>query len=121
MRARARIKPSKPASAMSLVVGIIFVIVGLSMIPTFGAFGVLWTIVVLVMVCYSAANLLSEEGIAEEVIDVETLAAPDAQAVASSPALSTSQRLLDLDDLKLKGLITEDEYAQQRKRILNGI
>jgi hypothetical protein len=106
---------------VGLSVGILFLGIGLVMIPKIGAFGVLWTIGVLIMVGYYAVNLFSEEGIAHEVIDVETSEAPGAYPATPARAPSTEQRLLDLDDLKLKGLITEGEYVQQRKRILDGI
>lgn len=39
----------------------------------------------------------------------------------AAPAGNIEQRLRTVDDLKTKGLITEDEYRMQRQRILNGL
>ena len=47
-------------------------------------------------------------------------AAP-AAAPAPVPAVGIEQRLRTVEDLKAKGLITDDEYRAQRQRILNGL
>lgn len=49
-----------------------------------------------------------------------TVAAPGA-APAPTPVVGIEQRLRTLEDLKAKGLITEDEYRVQRQRILDGL
>lgn len=48
------------------------------------------------------------------------LAAP-ATAPAPAPVVNIEQRLRTVEDLKTKGLITDDEYRAQRQRILNGL
>lgn len=46
--------------------------------------------------------------------------APPSAAPAAAPQNETvEQRLQQLEDLKKKGLITDDEYREQRQRILN--
>ncbi len=40
---------------------------------------------------------------------------------ATAPVAGIEQRLRTVEDLKTKGLITEDEYHAQRKRILDGL
>ena len=118
MRARASVKPSKAASAMGLAVGIVFVGIGLTMaIPMAGAFGVFWTLIALAITGYNAMNLFSEEGVAMEVVDFET--SPDANP--GPDALTPEQRLARLDDLRQKGLVDEQEYSDQRKRILDSL
>jgi multidrug efflux pump subunit AcrA (membrane-fusion protein) len=118
MRARASVKPSKPASAMGLVVGIVFVGIGLTMaIPRAGAFGVFWTLIAVAITGYNALNLFSEEGVATEVVDFETSPGP----TTASGVLTPEQRLASLDGLRQQGLITEQEYAEQRRRILESI
>lgn len=49
--------------------------------------------------------------------------APVVSPAASTPASGAGieQRLRTLEDLKTKGLITEDEYRAQRQRILDGL
>lgn len=49
--------------------------------------------------------------------------APVVSPAASTPAsgVGIEQRLRTLEDLKTKGLITEDEYRAQRQRILDGL
>ena len=49
-----------------------------------------------------------------------SIAAP-AVAPAPVPVVGIEQRLRTVEDLKTKGLITDDEYRAQRQRILNGL
>lgn len=44
-----------------------------------------------------------------------------APAAGLAPVGGIEQRLRTVDELKAKGLITEDEYRAQRQRILNGL
>ncbi|HEY3394080.1 MAG TPA: hypothetical protein VGK58_15310 [Lacipirellulaceae bacterium] len=48
--ARIRVKPSRSQAALAMVVGIAFVGFGLFVgIPTFGVFGIVWTLVAVAM------------------------------------------------------------------------
>ncbi len=47
--------------------------------------------------------------------------APPAPAPVAQPAPGVEERLKTLDELKRKGLITDEEYRAQRERILRGI
>ena len=117
MRAQGSIRPGKPVSAMGFVVGIVFVGIGLVVvIPETGAFGVLWTFVAIAITAYHGYNLFSERGAALGVVDFETTQSPGFAAPAE---LSPEQRLARLDDLKTRGLVSEQEYSEQRKRILD--
>lgn len=116
MPVKGRVRPSKAISAMVLFASIAFVLLGVGyVIPNFGAFGVLWTIFALAIGAYHAFNLLSDRGVAEQVVefDASNEARPDAP-----PAASAEERLRGLDDLRQKGLLSEDEYQQQRKKIV---
>ena len=105
MMARGRIRPSKPASILGLIVGIGLVLFGVAVgIPTFGAFGVLWTIVAIVITAYSAVNAFTKQGIAEQVVEF------DEQTV--------EERLRRLEDLKRAGVLSDVEYQEQRRRII---
>ncbi len=123
MRTRASVKPSRPMAAIGLVVGIVFIGIGLTtVIPMAGEFGVAWLLVAVVITGYNALNLFSEDGVATEVVDFETKpgaggageAAPD---VSSSP----EQRPARLDDLRWQRLITEQGYVEQHKRVLDSL
>jgi hypothetical protein len=49
------------------------------------------------------------------------VAAPASPSAAPAPAATPEQRLRVLDDLHQKGLVTEPEYQQRRKEILDSI
>ena len=121
MRTRASVKPSKLSAAIGLVVGIVFIGIGLTtVIPMVGEFGVAWLLVAAAITGYNALNLFSEKGVASEVIDFETR--PEARGAADADVpRSPEQRLARLDDLRRQGLVTEQEYAEQRKRILDSL
>jgi hypothetical protein len=52
--------------------------------------------------------------------DREEFSAAVQAAAARAPRLSFEQQLSQLDDLKARGRITEDEYATMRKRLVEG-
>jgi hypothetical protein len=117
MKTRGRIKPSKPVSAIALVVGLVFTGIGVFMaIPNAGWFGVFWTLLALAATVYHAANLFSDSGIAEEVVDFESFPPSDSRRPAGE---SVEARLRQLDKLKGGRLITEAEYQQRRSKILD--
>ena len=109
---RARVRPSKSNSMMGMIVGIgVFVI-----IPQFGEFGVLWTLIAIAGTGYHAINVFSERGIAREVVDF------DADSTTSSkPSLSVEERLRKLESLRQQALVTETEYEDQKQRILDDL
>jgi hypothetical protein len=121
MRARASVKPSKPISAVTLVIGIGMLIVGLAMLPSFGLFGLLWLAAVLGIVGYHAMNVFSETGAAAEVVDFEAPAGAVPGLASGSDELTPEQRLARLDDMRERRVISEQEYAEQRRRILSSL
>lgn len=117
MQGSARVRLSKPISATALVVGIVFVIIGLFVvIPAFGAFGVFWTLAALAIAGYHGFNLFSERGVAHEIVEFDT----SSQTPVEKPnELSPEQRLRRLDELKRESLLNDEEYREQRERILD--
>jgi hypothetical protein len=113
-------------SAVALIIGVVFVGIGVFVfIPITRVFGgfvtffaVLWTLVALAIAIYHAVNLFSERGVAQEVVDFDTSTQPGPRSSASE---SPEQRLARLDGLKTKGLVSDKEYEEQRKRILDEI
>ena len=119
MRATGQVRPSKPASAIGMIVGAVFVGIGVFVvIPGAGLFGVLWTLLALVGTGYHAANVFSEQGVAHEVVEFDTSSQAGRQASATA---SPEQRLSKLDKLKQQGLVSEEEYTEQRTRILDDL
>ena len=113
MWARGRIRPSRPISVVSLVMGIIFIGIGMFVvIPAAGPFGVVWTLAAVAVTVYSAVNVFSEHGISHQVVEFE------GDLKSNSKESDVETRLEKLESLKQKGLLTDAEYMQQRERIL---
>ena len=116
MRRRVTYRPSKAQSAFSAVVSGIFVLIGLVfVIPTFGAFGVFWTLIAAVGGIMSAYRAFGKGYIGPEIhIEDEGTRSPD----APPPALDAKARLEQLESLKDAGLIDGEEYREKRREIL---
>ena len=113
MRKRVTYRPSKSGSVMGGVVGVIFVLIGLFVvIPTFGAFGILWT---LLAVGITGMNLYQAfgKGYAGPEIHIE-----EEGAGGPPPERDTQERLRELQALYDQRLITREEYEAKRKEIL---
>ena len=60
-----KVKPGKTQSLLGFVVGILFVILGITIvIPMFGLFGILWTVVAGFGVFFHYKNAFTEKGMA---------------------------------------------------------
>jgi hypothetical protein len=111
--ARIRIKPSRPQAALAMVVGIAFVGFGLLVgIPTFGVFGIFWTVMALAMTVYFAINAFSPRGLAHTEIDIEHDAEPE------EGGLQFDERLRRLERLREEQLISAEEYERKREEIM---
>ncbi len=115
-----RVRPGKAPSAMAVIVGLGMLVFGIATLPAFGAFGVFWTFMVLVIIGFNAYNLVSDRGVATEVIDVETTA-PRSAPAAPAGERTAADRLAELGSLYSQGLITEQEYAEKRRNIVDGL
>ena len=110
MHRRVRVRPSRPASILSLLVGIVFCLLGIFVIiPSAGLFGVFWTLPL-----FSSKEGYTREIVIDESDDPHTTGLP-----APQPASDAEQRLRALQDLYTKGLITRDEYDEKRAKILD--
>jgi flagellar motor component MotA len=120
--AQMRVRPSKPASIMGVVIGAAFIVIGITMsrqtfadakAPWFGKFFViLWTVMAAAIFTYHATNLIRRRGVADRIVDTDQ---PD------SPLGRTENRLKELSDLRAKNLITEEEFQNRRTQILNEV
>lgn len=118
MSKKVKIRPSKGASLLGFAVGIIFVFIGATLvIPTFGLFGIFWTIIAIAITCINGINAFSEKGISDrEMIIDDTL-----DKVAGDYKSNAEQRLLELQDLYDKQLISKEEFEKKREDIVDSI
>ena len=109
---RYRVRPSKPASVLAMVVGGGFVLIGVAMvIPMFGAFGILWTLVAAGIAVFHGVNVFSDAGVAHSEVLIDTDAPP-------SDSMSFDERLRRLQQLQDDGLISTSEYERKREELL---
>ncbi|MGC3991278.1 MAG: hypothetical protein QM796_16675 [Chthoniobacteraceae bacterium] len=111
MARRLRVRQNPVGSFFGGIAGIVFVCLGIFfIIPSFGAFGYLWTIIALGITIGNFYNAFSERGIATEIIEVSDETQPAANDLEG--------RLQRLDHLLLKRLITPEEHDRRRQEIL---
>lgn len=114
---RGRVRPSKSMSAFGMIVGGIFVLLGIFVIiPTFGAFGLLWTAIAGGIAVMQGLNVFSNKG-------------PGWELEAKTPMMGTvgrndkgvdfEEKLRKLQTLKEDGLLTQEEYDRKRSEIIN--
>jgi len=119
MPKRIKVKPSKLVSLFGMILGTIFVFIGLFIaIPAAGFFGVLWTLVAVGMTGFQAYNFFSDKGVASWEIDTDD---DDNEAKNNNSTSASGDfeiRLRKLNMLKEDGLITEDEFQKKREEIL---
>jgi len=132
-------KPSKQQAGLGLVVGIVFIIMGLGMVipmtfvsgsPFFGLFGVAWTGIAVYNTVINAKYLFGEkDGKNEnlfggyEITEEDPSFRPDSadHQHITAAGLDAKARLEQLETLKGAGLLTPEEYAEKRKEILNDL
>nr|WP_326184107.1 hypothetical protein [uncultured Oscillibacter sp.] len=115
-----------------LIVSIFFVIIGVTqIIPMAGLFGVVWTLVAVSFVVIGIVELVRKNGMAHRVgYDVETGLDRSIVGImedvaegepAARPAGDTEGRLLELQSLYDRSLVTREEYEEKRKEILKDL
>lgn len=111
-------RPGKSSGIMGLIFGSVFVLIGIFVaIPTFGAFGILWT---LLAVCITGFNVYQAFGKGYQGPEIHF--EQDGEIPGSSgatPTGETEQRLKELRALYDQRLITQEEYDRKREDILN--
>jgi hypothetical protein len=118
---RVRVKPSKGQSSVGFFVGLIFCGIGLFVVtPNFGAFGLFWTLIAVVITIINGANAFTDKGIATHEISIED------EVYHEEPNnykfhKSTEDRLNELQSLYDKGMITSSEFHEKRKQILEDL
>lgn len=127
MKRRVTYRQSKAAGTIGAIWGGVLVLVGLFIvIPTFGPFGLLWTLGAAAITGMNAYQAFGKKYVGPEIhIEDEepaqrTVSPPPAETHDHIPstALDAKRRLEQLESLKSAGLITEQEFRQKRQEIL---
>jgi hypothetical protein len=119
---RLRVRPSKSSSLIRLIVGVVFICLGIFILIPAGIkdgtawVGVVWTGGVAILVVRDVLNLSTERGVADEVIDVDKGIADSAQS-----STSVEDRLRKLNYLCANGLISDAELKTRREEILREV
>ena len=120
MRRRMRYRPSKASCIFSGIVGIIFSCIGLFVvIPSFGPFGILWTLIAIGITVYQFAMAAGKVSMGSWSIEEEDGTGEGrGSAAGSSDRKSAQERLTELQSLYDRRLISQEEYEQKRQEIL---
>ena len=118
-RRRIRYRPSKYALIPSLIAGLAFCVIGVTIvIPQAGMFGVLWTVIAAAITANSIRYLFASKDSSyggEYIVEDDFEASESDESSAEDP----EARLAKLLDLYQKGLITREEYDRKKADILN--
>ena len=108
---RVRVNPGRTQSMVGFVGGLLFVVLGIVVvIPSFGAFGIIWTLFAGVIAGVNGFNAFSQKGVTSHEILID-----DGDSAGTSPA----ERLETLRDLYERRLITQEEYEKRRAEIID--
>ena len=125
MRKRVTYRPGKAQGAFGTIWGGIFVLIGLFVvIPTFGLFGIIWTLGALGITVMNALHAFGKKYVGPEIHSEEEGEAREPSPSEEthdhipSTALDAKERLEQLKTLREAGLITQQEYDQKRREIV---
>lgn len=134
MSKRIKVRPGKTQSKVGFVVGLFFCLIGLVLVvPTFGAFGLLWTGVAIWITYSHYRNGFTDKPISNQVIEIEengddVIVTKNrfgnmqiSQDEINDDAENIEIRLRKLQSLYQQELITHDEYEKKRQEILNDL
>ena len=125
MSKRVRVKPGKGQSSVGFIAGLVFCFIGLFIvIPIFGIFGIFWTVIAVVITVSHGFNAFSDKGIvSHEIIidDDDRNHEYDNNHDYVDNRKTPEERLSEIQSLYEKGIITENEYQQKRRQILEDI
>ena len=133
MAKKIKVKPGKAQSKAGFFVGLVFCLIGLVVvIPTFGPFGIFWTLVAVIITVTHYKNAFTEEGVSSHEIIIEDndlMKNPDILKKASEEVKyqdyvyvsDAKKRLEEIKVLYENGLMTKEEYEDKRKSIIADI
>lgn len=116
-RKRVTYRPNKAQSVFGGVVGLVFVGLGVGLaIPTFGLFGIFWTLIAVGITIFNFYQAFGKRYIGPE-ISIEEEGAPSEVPSGNDAAA----RLRQLQSLYDQGLITDEEFEAKRQEILGDL
>ena len=119
MKRRVTYRPSKGQAAFGLVVGVIFVLIGLTVvIPSFGAFGVLWTLFAVGITIMNGYHAFGKKYIGPEIHIEDEESGMEGSPAGQPQAPSAEARMQSLQNLYDQGLVTAEEFEAKRREIL---
>ena len=124
MRKRVTYRPGKAQGAFGTIWGGIFVLIGLFVVtPTFGPFGIIWTLGALGITVINALHAFGKKYVGPEIRieedkEGEPVPSDESHDHIQSTALNARERLEQLKTLREAGLITQQEYDQKRREIV---
>ncbi|ELC8443794.1 SHOCT domain-containing protein [Clostridium perfringens] len=122
MKKKIRVKPSKSQSILGLIVGLIFVFIGITTISQMGAFGIAWTVIAIVITVTHGMNVFSDKGVTTEVIEVSSENDLDRinglKVEKVEEKYNFDEKLRKLKKLRDDGVLSELEYQIKKKEIL---
>lgn len=122
MKKKIRVKPSKSQSVLGLIVGLIFVFIGITTISQMGAFGIAWTVIAIVITVTHGMNVFSDKGVVTEVIefnsenDLDSINGFKAEKIEEK--YNFDEKLKKLKKLRDDGVLSELEYQIKKQEIL---
>lgn len=124
MKKNIRIKPSKSQSILGFIVGLIFVFIGVFVaIPSFGLFGVLWTLIAIVITVTHGMNAFGNKGVATEIIEISSeddlKIDRDLRKENVEEEYNFDEKLRKLKELRDDGILSNLEYERKKQEILN--
>jgi hypothetical protein len=119
MNQRYNVRPGKGQSMFGFIVGIFFVLLGFTVVlPTFGTFGIVWVLFAIGITVMHGLNAFTQKGVATHRVDVTTEANTSTEAIKQSND-SFDEKLRKLHQLKQEGILTDEEYEEKKKQMLN--
>lgn len=114
-RRRVTYRPGKAQALFGGVVGILFIGIGLFVaVPTFGPFGILWTLMAVGITAFNFYTAFGKNYAGPEIhIEEDNGSEPE-----DAPAEHHAARLERLRSLYDQRLITQEEYEEKRKEIV---
>lgn len=112
-----RVRYGKALSIVGFTASLIFFVMGIFfVIPEAGAFGIVWTLIALIIAVLHAVNLFSQRGITLTEIEVDD----GLLCNESTEKLPFDERLKRLGALRKDNLISEQEYRDKRLNLMRG-